>query len=161
MRRKDLEKNIVGIVQTKVIPLGFGLQSEDYAGKFNHLAVFVKVFKDLTVTMTLRFMKPNYLKMEASIDVYSAFVSSELSKVGALINAEANFKEGRVVRSKYCFPIQSQVCAGIILANRFKKSNHQETIKRQVEHVKADFVKSEDSLQDLALELITQFDEES
>lgn len=76
MNRKALEKKIIKSLLSRVV--GFKLVSEDYSSKFNHLSTFSRKIEDLTYVVVLRFMKPNYLKLQVQFMIFSDKINDEL-----------------------------------------------------------------------------------
>lgn len=76
MNRKTLEKKISDSLLSKID--GFELVMEDYSSKFNHIISFMKRKNDFTYVVKLRFIKPNYLKLQVHFMVFSEKVNNEL-----------------------------------------------------------------------------------
>lgn len=78
MNRKALEKKIAKRLLSKID--GFEIAQEDYSSKFNHIISFIKRGDDLMYVVKLRFMKPNYLKLQVQFMVFSEKVNDELKE---------------------------------------------------------------------------------
>lgn len=75
MNWKKVEKRIIDVLTKKVEALDYTLCSEDYSSPYNHLITYEKKAAYTTFYLQLRFMVPNYLKLQVQFSATNALVN--------------------------------------------------------------------------------------
>ncbi|MBL3655121.1 hypothetical protein [Fulvivirga sediminis] len=77
-KRTRLEREIISCLAERVKNINYELYKEDYSGNLGHKIEFVKKVAEVQVYMILRFVKPNYLRLQTQLVVHSEKVNREL-----------------------------------------------------------------------------------